>query len=259
MQVEHDARAGGPRGGERAPAERRLHVVGVDDPRAGAPHGGRDVLRRQPAAHQAEGGAARAERRGVALEHLGLLAELGPDQPREILHRLLLAAGRAVPVVQEQDHRGEPRWAASPAGRLTSPAPWHPPPRSSSRRAAGATTSRSRSRPCRARPPRTARRSSSWRTTAPTSRPSSSPSRTARATSPSARGAASTSPATRRWRPPRATCCASSTTTSRPGRSGSARCSPRPPRTPDTRRSAGRSARGSRGPTCTRAGASRRR
>src|SRR4029079_19348567 len=34
-----------------------------------------------------------------------VLAQLGPDQPREIVDRALLAAGYAVPVVEEEDQR----------------------------------------------------------------------------------------------------------------------------------------------------------
>ena len=107
MQVQDDARAGRARGGERAPAERGVDVVGVHDAGAGAAHGGaRRRSGAQPAAqHRRRGRAAAAERGRVALEHLGVLAQVLADQPREVLDRALLAAGGAVAVVQEQDHR----------------------------------------------------------------------------------------------------------------------------------------------------------
>ena len=218
MQVQHDARAGRARRGERAPAERRLDVVGVHDARAGA------LARRAPTSSGASPprsspSAARraAERRRVALQHLGLLAQLGADQPREVLDRPLLPARHAVAVVSRRITAGSLR-----RRRLTSSAPWHPPPRSSSRRATGARTSPSRSRPSPARRPRTAPRSSWSRTAPPTRRPSGWPPRTgaryvalgapARAQRRAQRGG-------RRGR--RATCSASSTTTSRPGPDGS--------------------------------------
>ncbi len=103
------------------------------------------------------------------------------------------------------------------------------------------------------------RRSSSSRTTPPTRRRSAWRARTAPATSRSGSRAGSMSRATRRPARPRASCSASSTTTSRRGRAGWARCSKPRPDTPSTRRSAGRSAPGSRERTCTPAGASRRR
>ena len=52
VQVQHDAGALGPRGRERAPAERRVDVVGVHDPRAGAPHRPGHRARPQAAAEQ---------------------------------------------------------------------------------------------------------------------------------------------------------------------------------------------------------------
>ncbi len=104
MQVQHDARAGLPRRGEGAPAERRVDVVGVHDPGPGAADGVRHVLGGEPALQQPGRRAPVAERRGVAREHLRLLAQVLADQPREILDRALLAAREAVAVVQEEDH-----------------------------------------------------------------------------------------------------------------------------------------------------------
>ena len=103
MQVQHHARAGLARRRQRPPAEPRQNVVGVHDPRAAAPHRVGDRGRPQPAAQHARRRPRRAESLRVALQHGRLLAELGADQPREVLDRALLAAGRAVAVVQEQD------------------------------------------------------------------------------------------------------------------------------------------------------------
>ena len=66
----------------------------------------RDVLGAQPAAQQPAAARPRARERGrVALEHLGLLAQVLADEPGVVLDRALLAAGDAVAVVQEEDHR----------------------------------------------------------------------------------------------------------------------------------------------------------
>ncbi len=108
MQVQHDPRAGRAGRGERAPAERRLDVVGVDDARARALHGVGDLRRAEAAEQQPAGGVAGRQARGVALEHLGLLGELRADQPGEVLDRPLLPAGHPVAVVQQEDHRGAP-------------------------------------------------------------------------------------------------------------------------------------------------------
>ena len=104
MQVQDGAGAGLAGGGERAPAERRVEVVGVHDARAAAAHGVADLLRRQPAAQQAGRGARATELRAVAREQLRLLAEVLAHEPLEVGDDALLAAGRAVAVVQEEDH-----------------------------------------------------------------------------------------------------------------------------------------------------------
>jgi hypothetical protein len=78
--------------------------VGVDDPRPGAAHGVADVRRIQAAAQQAGRRAGPPQRRGVALEQLGVLAQVLAGQPGQVLDRPLLPAGGAVPVVQEEDH-----------------------------------------------------------------------------------------------------------------------------------------------------------
>ena len=135
VQVQDRPRAGRPRRRQRAPAERRVEVVRVDDPRARAPHRRGDVVGCQPAAQQPAAARRAAERRAVALQHLGVLAQVLAHEPREVLDHALLAAGRAVAVVQEEDHeratlplprRGSPspRVAAAP-DRLSSP---HVPP-----------------------------------------------------------------------------------------------------------------------------------
>ena len=91
--------------GERAPAERRVEVVGVDDARAAAADGRRDVAGLQAAAEQAGGGAGAAERRAVARQQLRVLAELLAHEPQQVVDGALLTADRAVAVVQEEDHR----------------------------------------------------------------------------------------------------------------------------------------------------------
>ncbi len=150
VQVQHDPRAGGARRGERAPAERRLHVVRVHDARAGAANGSGDVVGCEPAAQQPERGARAAQRRRVALQHLRFLAELRADQPREVLDRPLLPAGHAVAVVEQEDQ--------------ATPACGRPPRRccrrGRARRRRSRSGGRSRARParrCRSRPPRAPR------------------------------------------------------------------------------------------------------
>ena len=104
VEVEHDTGARAPGRGERAPAERRVDVVRVDDAGAGAPHGGRDLVRVQAAREHPRRRLRAAERGRVALEDLGVLAEVLADEPREVLDDAFLAAGHAVAVVQEEDH-----------------------------------------------------------------------------------------------------------------------------------------------------------
>jgi hypothetical protein len=108
VQVQDDARAGRARGGERAPAQRGLDVVGVHDARAGALDGVGDLGRAEPAEQQTARRVAPRERGRVALQDLGLLAQLAADQPRQVLDRPLLPAGDAIAVVQQEDHRGAP-------------------------------------------------------------------------------------------------------------------------------------------------------
>ena len=104
MQVQHDARARRPRGGQRAPAEGRVDVVRADDARAGAAHGGGDVVGLQAAAQQRHGRARAPQRGAVALEQLDLLAQVLAQQPLQVLDGALLAARDPVAVVQEEDH-----------------------------------------------------------------------------------------------------------------------------------------------------------
>jgi len=80
--------------------------VGVDDPRARAPHGLRDLVRAQAPGEHPGRGARPPERGGVTLEDLRVLAEPLADEPREVLDDALLTAGHAVAVVQEEDHAG---------------------------------------------------------------------------------------------------------------------------------------------------------
>jgi hypothetical protein len=104
VQVDDHPRAGRARRGERAPAERGQQVVRVDDPRAGPPDRRGDVVRLEPAAEHPDRRAAAAERRGVARQQLRVLTELLAHEPQEVVDRALLSPGRAVAVVQEEDH-----------------------------------------------------------------------------------------------------------------------------------------------------------
>ena len=104
MQVHDHPRAGCPRRGQRAPAERRVEVVGVHDPRAGAPDGRRDLLGLEAAAQQPGRRAGAAERGGIALEQFGVFSQALAQQPQEVGDGALLAARRAIAVVQDEDH-----------------------------------------------------------------------------------------------------------------------------------------------------------
>ena len=81
----------------------------MDDARAGAPHRVADLIRLQAAREQPERRPPAAQRGAVALQHLGLLGELGTDQPGQVRDRALLAAGHPIPVVQQEDHAAEPK------------------------------------------------------------------------------------------------------------------------------------------------------
>ena len=105
--MQHDAGAGLAGSGEGAPAERRVDVVGVHDPRSSAAHRLPHLLGPDAAAQQPGGGAAVGERGGVALEHLDVLAEVLTNQPREVFDRAFLPAWVAVAVVQKKNH-GDP-------------------------------------------------------------------------------------------------------------------------------------------------------
>ena len=104
MQVRDDPGARVAGRGQRTPAESRGQVVGVNDPRAGAANRVRDLLRAQPAAQHPGGGTPSTEQRRVALEQLGILAEMFAHQPQQVFDGTLLAAATPVAVVQKQDH-----------------------------------------------------------------------------------------------------------------------------------------------------------
>ena len=72
--------------------------------RAGGAHGRGDLRGPQSAAQQPGRRAHGSDRCGVAREHVRGLSEVLPHEPREVLHRALLATGRAIAVVQKQDH-----------------------------------------------------------------------------------------------------------------------------------------------------------
>ena len=81
VQVQDDPRPGLAGGRERAPAERRVDVVGVDHARPGQPDRPADVLGSDAAAQQRHRGARAAERRRVAIEQLRVLAEVLAHEP----------------------------------------------------------------------------------------------------------------------------------------------------------------------------------
>ena len=92
----------------------RLWACTTRAPRAADGVRRRPRARRPPLQQPARRGAA-AERRRVALEHLRVLAEVLPDQPREVGDRALLAAREPVAVVQEEDHGArEPKLSRVP-------------------------------------------------------------------------------------------------------------------------------------------------
>ncbi len=104
VEVQDRPRAGGAGGCERAPAERRVEVVGVDGAGARAADRVGDLLGAQAAAEQAGRGAGAPDPGAVAREQLGVLVEVLAHEPHEVLDGALLAAGRAVAVVEEEDH-----------------------------------------------------------------------------------------------------------------------------------------------------------
>ena len=165
MQVQDDAGARRAGRGEPAPAEGRVHVVGVDDVGTGAAHGGGDVVLVDAATQHRDGGTPAPQHGRVALEHLDVLAELLAHEPRDLLDRTLLAAGRPVAVVEEEDHRRASSGPASTPAFSTARSARSMNSRSSPRTAAtGAPTAESRpaarraagSAPCA---PRASRRS----------------------------------------------------------------------------------------------------
>src|SRR5204863_5361755 len=106
VQVQHRACADVAGGVERARPEARVQVVRVDDARTRAPDRDGDVLGVEAAAQQPARGPCATELRGVALEQLGLLAELLAHERHQLLNGPLLAAWRAVAVVEKQDQVG---------------------------------------------------------------------------------------------------------------------------------------------------------
>ena len=76
----------------------------VHDPRAGRAHRVGDRLRAQPASDEPRGSRRAAEIGRVALHERRGLAEVPLGQPAQVGHHALLAAGRPVPVMEEEDH-----------------------------------------------------------------------------------------------------------------------------------------------------------
>ena len=129
VQVQDHAGARLARRLERAPAEVGVHVVRVHDARAGAADRLGDVARPQAAGQQPRGRPRPREGAGVALEHLGRLAEVRRHQPGQVLDGPLLAARDAVPVVQEQDHGRRSLTSHPGVTARLDPLPDPPPPR----------------------------------------------------------------------------------------------------------------------------------
>ena len=77
----------------------------VHDTSPALPHGAPDLVGVEPATQQAERGTSAAELLGGACEQLDRFAEALAHEPQQVLDDALLAAGRAVAVVQEENHR----------------------------------------------------------------------------------------------------------------------------------------------------------
>ena len=103
VQMQQRAGAGVSRRGERPPPERWMEVVGVDDSHAAPAHEPADLSRVEPAGQQTDRRPGPSEPLARALEQLDLVAAPG-QQLDEIAHRALLPAGRAVAVVEDEDH-----------------------------------------------------------------------------------------------------------------------------------------------------------
>ncbi len=103
--MQHHPRARGSRGGQRPPAERRVQVVRVDHARAREADRAAHLRGREAAAQQPDRRARPSHRRRVSREQLRRLVQMLADQPQQVLHHALLAAGGAVAVVQKEDHR----------------------------------------------------------------------------------------------------------------------------------------------------------
>ena len=123
--MEQRARARGLGGGERAPAQRRVHVVSVDDVGSEPADGGADRVGIESPAEQPERGLPASECVARAFEHLDLVAA-ATEQRRDLGHRALLASGRPVAVVEKQDHARTARQRAVAAFWTSTAAPTTP-------------------------------------------------------------------------------------------------------------------------------------
>ena len=103
VEMKHGPGASRLGSGERSPPELRMDVVGVDDAHCVLAHGARDLSGVKAAGQQPGGRSRRTETVARALEHLDRLPS-AREQRREIGHSALLATGRAVAVVEDQDH-----------------------------------------------------------------------------------------------------------------------------------------------------------
>ena len=106
VEVQDSLRARRAGGGQRAPAEHRVQVVGVDHFGSQQPGRAGDLVGVEPAAQHCPRGASASGIPARALEHLD---DVPPavEQTRNVANRPLLAAEQAVAVVDQQDAHGQ--------------------------------------------------------------------------------------------------------------------------------------------------------
>jgi hypothetical protein len=81
-----------------------MEVVGVQYAGPGPADRSSDLRGIEAPTQKADRSAPATDRPRVPVEQLCLLAQVLPDEPQQILDRALLAAGRAVAVVQDKNH-----------------------------------------------------------------------------------------------------------------------------------------------------------
>jgi hypothetical protein len=85
MQVHDDLGSGITSCCQRAPAQAGMQVMGVDDASAGTAHRSRHLLGAQPAAQEPGRGSGTPQMRRIALEQLGVLAQVLSDEPQQVI------------------------------------------------------------------------------------------------------------------------------------------------------------------------------